>query len=189
MDNDEEFVLDPVDMAFVHEYLVDRNGTQAAIRAGYTGPNPAWFAWKRLKNPTIRALVDQLTSDKLAAHGVRADTVLKVLADIMLANIGDFLDDEGNIDVTRATPEQLALIDSYSVSESEGAEGGHSRAVKLKMHSKLAAVEKIAKYLNLISDSVKVDLANPDGSLSPIQRMTEEELLAEAVKRGISLDV
>lgn len=187
--DEEEFILDPVDMAFVHEYLVDRNGTRAAIRAGYTGPTPAWFAWKRLKNPTIRALVDQMTADKLAEHGVRADVVMAKLAAMMNSSIANYIDAEGNIDVTQASAEDLEMLDSYSVAETKGAEGGSSRSVKIKLHNKIQAIEKIAKYLNLISDSVKVDHTNTDGSLSPVQRMTEEELLAEAAKRGLPIDI
>lgn len=186
---DEDTGLDPKQLAFINEYLVDRNGTQAAIRAGFTGSNPAWWAWKTLKNPLVRAMVDQLTADKLAAHGIRADTVMQQYAAIIRANIGDFIDGNGDIDVTRVPKDLLWLVDSYSVSESEGAEGGHSRSVRIKMLDKHKALEKVAKYLGLVSDTVKVDLSSTDGTLSPIQQMTDEELRAEAEKRGLPTDI
>lgn len=75
-------------LAFVNEYLRDSNGTQAAIRAGYS-PKTAYSIGQRLlKNvevsKEIRARVDE------KAMGV--DEVLTRLADIARGDMGDFLD-------------------------------------------------------------------------------------------------
>jgi phage terminase small subunit len=42
---------------FVKEYLVDLNGTKAAIRAGYFGTDPGNRAWKWKKRPHIAAAI------------------------------------------------------------------------------------------------------------------------------------
>jgi phage terminase small subunit len=50
--------LTPKQAAFVREYLVDHNGTQAAIRAGYSAKTAASQAERLLRNVDIRAAVD-----------------------------------------------------------------------------------------------------------------------------------
>jgi hypothetical protein len=44
---------------FIEEYLVDFNGTQAAIRAGYNAKNPGKIAYNLLRNPQIKSIVEQ----------------------------------------------------------------------------------------------------------------------------------
>lgn len=186
---DEDLELDPMAMAFVLEYMVDRNGSAAARRCGWQGKNPSWFAWKTLRNPAVQALIEQMTADKLAEHGVRVDTVMRELSEMAFANIGDFIDDQGNIDLTRVPKEKLRVLESYAISESEGAEGGSSRSVRIKMASKLAALEKVQKYLGIAADKLEVDHKNSDGSLTPTQKMTDEQLREEAAKRGLPTSI
>lgn len=45
--------------AFVNEYLVDKNATQAAIRAGYSAKTAASIGEENLRKPEIRAAVDE----------------------------------------------------------------------------------------------------------------------------------
>ena len=44
---------------FVHEYLEDGNGTQAAIRAGYTSISAKNIACRNLKNPRIKDAIEK----------------------------------------------------------------------------------------------------------------------------------
>jgi phage terminase small subunit len=43
--------LSPKQERFIQEYLVDLNGTQAAIRAGYSVHTAASIGWELLRNP------------------------------------------------------------------------------------------------------------------------------------------
>ena len=47
---------------FVEEYLIDFNGAQAAIRAGYSESSAKEIAAENLTKPNIRAEVDRLTN-------------------------------------------------------------------------------------------------------------------------------
>lgn len=51
--------LNPKQLRFVKEYLVDRNGAQAAIRAGYSKHTARTIANELLTKPDIRAAVDK----------------------------------------------------------------------------------------------------------------------------------
>lgn len=188
-DNEDELEeLDAQATAFVHEYIIDRNGTQAAKRAGFKGKNPAWYAWKTLQRPIVQATIQQLTTDKLAEIGLRSDAVLAELTKIAFSTMGDLLDDQGRIDFERVR-DFGHLIESYNLQESEGAEGGRSCSVKVKLHSKMAALDRIGKYLGVLKEAVVVDHTNSDGSLSPMQRLSDEELKQEAAKRGLPTSI
>ena len=53
---------------FVREYLVDLNGTQAAIRAGYSPKRAAEIAYENLRKPQIEAAIAE-------AHKAREERV------------------------------------------------------------------------------------------------------------------
>ena len=71
---------------FVEEYLVDLNGTQAAIRAGYSPRSAHVTAAKNLRNPFIEVAVQ--TARKLRAERVEisSDRVLDELAGVAFAD-------------------------------------------------------------------------------------------------------
>ena len=62
--------LKPRERAFVKEYLVDLNGTKAAIRAHYAEKNAASQASRLLKKPEIQAYRDALLQEQFDAIGI-----------------------------------------------------------------------------------------------------------------------
>lgn len=56
--------------AFVHEYMTDFCGTQAAIRAGYAEDRAASTASRLLRKPEIRAFRDVLMEERFEAVGI-----------------------------------------------------------------------------------------------------------------------
>jgi phage terminase small subunit len=131
----------------------------------------------------VQRIVRQSIDDAAADAGVRIDKILKELAAIGFSNIQDFIDSNGQIDL-EVDSERFAAVESVSIHESES-EKGRQRSTRIKMHNKLGALEKMAKYLGAIQDKVEVDHTNSDKSLSPIQKMSDEELRAEALARGL----
>jgi phage terminase small subunit len=71
--------LTPKQRAFVREYLKDSNGTQAAKRAGYAANSAAETASKLLRNPKVRAMLDQRTNEAEAIAVVDKAWVLTKL--------------------------------------------------------------------------------------------------------------
>lgn len=67
--------LKPRERRFVHEYLVDLNGTQAAIRAGYSEKTAASQASRLLRKPEIRAYRDALLQEQFDAIGVTKHSI------------------------------------------------------------------------------------------------------------------
>lgn len=70
--------------AFVREYLVDKNATQAAIRAGYSGRSAGQRAHDMLKHPVVKAALTRELKAQAERTLIKAD---RVLLDIQ--NFGD----------------------------------------------------------------------------------------------------
>ena len=60
---------------FVHEYLRDWNGTQAAIRTGYSEKTAASQASRLLRKPEVRAYRDALLQEQFDAIGVTRHSI------------------------------------------------------------------------------------------------------------------
>lgn len=61
---------------FCHEYVVDANGAQAAIRAGYAEVSARVTACRLLGKPAVQDRVAELMSERMERVGVDADVVL-----------------------------------------------------------------------------------------------------------------
>ena len=69
--------------AFCHEYLIDYNGTQAAIRAGYSKKTAYSQGSRLLKNAVVLSRVRALQAEKTAQLSISQDWVVHQLVDIV----------------------------------------------------------------------------------------------------------
>ena len=76
--------MTPKQAAFIREYCVDRNGTQAAIRAGYSSKTANEQAARLLANVNIRAAVDELERQHAESCGVTKQSLTKELEEARL---------------------------------------------------------------------------------------------------------
>lgn len=67
---------------FCKEYIVDLNGNQAAIRAGYSEKTARIQASKLLTNPNISARIEELKVARIEKVEVEAEWVIKELIDV-----------------------------------------------------------------------------------------------------------
>lgn len=78
--------LDPRHQRFVQEYLVDLNGTQAAIRAGYSAKSAAEQAHHLLRHPHIQDAVEEAKRKLQDKLEINAERVIQKLATIAMAD-------------------------------------------------------------------------------------------------------
>ena len=69
--------------AFVREYMVDWNGTKAAIRAGYSPKSASGIAYQLLQKTPIRDAIQALASVRARRLGIDADGVMMMWAAII----------------------------------------------------------------------------------------------------------
>lgn len=88
--------LSPKQKTFINAYLETFNATEAARQAHYKGDDAtlASVGWENLRKPEISKAIEE----RLAAHAMSADEVLKRLAEQARGTMGDFVrfDDAGN---------------------------------------------------------------------------------------------
>lgn len=63
--------------AFIGEYLIDKMGSRAVLRAGYTHNNPAAYAQRLLKNPVIKEEIRRRLEARNQKLGIDAEWVLR----------------------------------------------------------------------------------------------------------------
>lgn len=74
--------LTPKQRMFAAEYRIDFNGTQAAIRAGYSPKTANAQAARLLTKVNIQEEIKQLQNERIEATGISADYVLNSLKSV-----------------------------------------------------------------------------------------------------------
>jgi len=92
---------------FCHEYLKDRNGTQAAIRARYSRKTAQEQASRLLSNVMIKARVNELIAAQINRLKLSSDLVIKELLKHATIDIADAYDENGELKDIQDMPEPL----------------------------------------------------------------------------------
>lgn len=170
-------MLNAMNKRFAMEYSLDFNGTQAAIRAGYSPASAAAQATRLLKNENIINYIKEHQREQFNVLGITKERILLEYASMAFANMGDYytLDIHGNplLDWSMLTRMQTAAIseitvETFSVPKRDGARGEQEevRRVKFKLANKKDALAEITKLLGLDPAS-KLEITGKDGG--PVQ--------------------
>ncbi|HEX6842919.1 MAG TPA: terminase small subunit [Stellaceae bacterium] len=141
-------MLTPRQQRFVEEYLVDPNGHQAALRAGYAPRGARQTVTHLLKHPEIAQAIRRGMDARSQRMRLDADRVLAELARIAFADIGN-LADWGPDGVTLKPKRELSADDRAAVAEVAAGSGKHGAGPRLRLHSKPRALDAIARHFGL----------------------------------------
>ncbi len=152
--NRTEKVLTRKQAAFVREYLVDLNATQAAIRAGYSAKTAGGMAFENLKKPEIAAAVQKAIQQRAKRTEVTADRVVRELAKIAFSDMRSFARwKDDNVQLLDST--KLSAEDAACVSEVSHSPGAHGSSVRFRLHDKRAALELLGKHTGVFMDTIR----------------------------------
>lgn len=129
--------------AFVREYLVDLNATQAAIRAGYSERTASRIGPQLLGKTWVREAIEK-------AQAKRARRV-EVTQDYVLSNL---------VEVVERTMQRAPVLDrkGEQVTDEEG------RAVwTFDAKGANRALELLGKHLGIFTDKIRAEVSGPDG--------------------------
>lgn len=129
--------------AFVREYLVDLNATQAAIRAGYSERTASRIGPQLFGKTWVREAIEK-------AQAKRARRV-EVTQDYVLSNL---------VEVVERTMQRAPVTDrkGEQVTDEEG------RAVwTFDAKGANRALELLGKHLGIFTDKVRAEVSGPDG--------------------------
>lgn len=200
--------LTPKQRAFVREYLIDLNATQAAIRAGYSEDTARAIGAENLTKPDIASAIEAAMKSRAERTDITADRVLKELAKIGFADIrkavkwqSAMITEEDNPDggdiaviktvvtntVQMVASDELDDETAAAIAEvSQNTTGG----VKIKLHDKRAALVDIGRHLGMFKD--RVEHTGKDGGpiemreVSDLDRAKAMAFLASKAKREVS---
>jgi phage terminase small subunit len=149
--------------AFCHEYIVDLNGAQAAIRAGYS-PNAAKEQGSRLLTfANVQERIAQLMAERINRTKVDADYVLRRHIEIDRMDIADIMDDDGALKAIKEWPkvwrQYLSGFDLSELYENQDGERVNIGVLKkIKWPDKVKNLELLGKHVDVQAYSNKVDL-------------------------------
>ena len=172
--------LTPKRMRFVDEWLIDFNGTQAAIRAGYSEKTAAATAARLLRNVNIQAEISRRQKDLRRRTEVTQERVVMELARVAFADATDFVQVEtriinrGDIEVPlelavhKETAELSADQRAAIASIKQGANG-----VEIKLHDKIKALELLGRHIGMFNDKLDIKATISE---NPFAGLSTEEL-------------
>jgi len=165
--------------AFVREYLVDLNATQAAIRAGYSAKTADSAGSRLLVNVKVSKAVENGKKRREERVNVKADDVLRELVRISQADLRKAFNDDGQLRPVKEWPDDVAaFVSSIEVNELVGKDGEVRGCLhKIKLWPKVQALELLMKHLGLIIK--RSALVDKDGNdlLAWAKGLSNQELI------------
>jgi len=172
--------------AFVDEYLIDLNATQAAIRAGYSVKTADRIGPELLGKTCVAEQIQKRMRDREKRTEITQDRVLKELADIAFDDIKNYLDfrpEKSVVDHDPITGKPIYdyrvivdIKDSKEINTKNISEIsiGRDGQFKFKLYCKDTALVQVGKHLGMFTDKTEIS-----GSLlvnNPLQGLTTEDL-------------
>lgn len=166
--------LTPRQAAFVAEYLIDLNATQAAVRAGYSAKTAHAAGPRLLANVGVQQAIQTGQVARSTRTQVTADAVVSELAKLGFANMLDYIqigpEGTAGIDLRALTREQAAAIVELTTEDTYDRDGNLTRRNKIKLADKRAALVDLGKHLGLfrennIAVAMVVNISADDGRL------------------------
>ena len=172
--------LTPKQKRFCEEYIIDLNGSQSAIRAGYSQATSRSIANELLTKLDIQEYIQELMQERSKRTEITADKVLNELAHIAFDDIRNYLrfytDAEGNV---RTEIKDSDKVDTRAISEvSQGKDG----QFKFKVYCKDNALVQLGKHLGLFVDRVESNNTNTNYN-KDISNMSLEEIQTELAEK------
>lgn len=97
--------MTPKQDAFINEYLIDKNATQAAIRAGYSKKTAYSIGEENLRKPEIALEIEAKLAVFSEKAGLSVELVMSSLARELRFDPADLYDEWGNIKPIHEIPE------------------------------------------------------------------------------------
>lgn len=141
--------MTPKQEAFINEYLIDKNATQAAIRAGYSPRTANEQGARLLANVSVRLRVDELLARASEKAGLTAELVLASLARELRFDPADLYDEWGNIKPIHEIPEDARKCLVGMETAQVGSPEAPVMVQKVKWVSAANAREQAMKHLGM----------------------------------------
>jgi len=149
-------------LRFVAEYIVDQNGKQAAIRAGYSSRTAKEQASRLLENALVRAEVNRHLGAILKRSIVSAEEVLRGLLRIAEFDIRTLYNNNNALKPVSEWPEEAGrVLLGLEVDEIWDGDGSQRKVIgetrKVKFESRTPALIALGRHLKLFLDRIEIN--------------------------------
>ncbi|MES2289304.1 MAG: terminase small subunit [Pseudomonadota bacterium] len=157
--------MTPKQQRFVDEYLLDLNGTQAAIRAGYSAKTAEQQAARLCRNVKVQAAITAGQLSRSERTKIDADWVLRRLGEEVDADLSDLYDDAGKLKPVKDWPSiwRKGLVAGIETIVDGDGETVH----KIKLADRGRRLEMLGKHVFVSAFREQIDHTSSDGSMSP----------------------
>jgi len=133
---------------FCQEYMKDLNGTQAAIRAGYSKKTAKEIASQHLTKLNIQEEIKKLQDKHANKVNITVEDLLRELQMMYQIDISELYDENGDLKPINELPKNITRsISEVTVVTKKFGETIATDTSKIKFYSKLDAIEKLARHL------------------------------------------
>ncbi len=158
----------PKHVAFAGFYAATFNREEAAIKAGYSPRSADKIATQLIANPAVRHLLAIEIRKRIEAAELNSQMILRELARIAFSDIRDVMSwgPSGGVKIKPSDELDEGVARAIeSVSETvTKTDAGTTIRREVKMHSKLNALEKLAKIFKMLSpDTNTININNNMG--------------------------
>ena len=138
---------------FAEEYVVDFNGKQAAIRAGYSPRSAKVTAARLLTNANLQSLIREKVEKHAERAEITTDRIFEEYGRLAFSDLRDVvswsrfgvaLKDSGAL-----SEEAAATVREVTESVTDREDGGTTVRRTVKLHDKLGALRDLAKIMGM----------------------------------------
>lgn len=145
--------LNPKQLRFVAEYLIDLNATQAAVRAGYSARCAQEIGAENLSKPLIAEAIQAGQRQQLEKTDLTAARTLEELRRLSFSDLRGAFDASGHLlPLDKMSADMRSAIASVKVTKKNltAGDGVMEDVVELKLWDKTRALDTLAKHFRLL---------------------------------------
>lgn len=150
---------------FCEEYLIDLNGAQAAIRAGYSEDRARITASELLDREDVQDYLKKRQKELQETTGITQKRVLEEYAKLAFLDIRKFYDMNGRLLDPHSIPDDVAaglagieVFEEFGFNK-EGDKEHIGDTKKIKTYDKVKALDSLARHLGMFTDKMDVSLS------------------------------
>lgn len=147
--------LNPKQISFCEQYIIDFNGTQAAIRAGYSAKTANAQSTRLLTNVYIQQYISGLQKKASERNEISVDRIINEYAKIAFSDMKNYMDENNKIKDINTLDSNISGAVSEIQTERRMFNEEPTEFVKFKLHSKTHALDMLGKHLGMFNDEVK----------------------------------
>lgn len=137
-------LLKPKQLAFIDEYIIDLNATQAAIRAGYSESTAGSIGSELLKKPEIKQRIDERLYERQKRTNITQDRVINEIAKLAFFNSKKLFNSDGSPipiqELDDDTAGAIVGIDVMNIND-------NATIIKYKISDKNSSLDKLMKHM------------------------------------------